>query len=218
MRQYEITFIIDPVLPGDEVKAAAKAYEKLLTEDGCTIVHMDDMGLKELAYPIKKRNSGMYQCIEFQTGEGNPLPKMELAMRRDERVLRFLTVKLDKNGIKYNDDKRKGLIGKKTSEKSDSDKPKEERAPRYKDDLTLIYGIEAKTAKLLNTAGITSYAKLSSATPAEVAEILTKGGPAFKGIETATWPDQGQLAASAKWTQLTEMKDKLSGNTSSEEE
>ncbi len=120
MKQYEVTFIVDPVLSGDEIKSTAKAYEDFLKDSGSSIVHVDELGLKQLAYPIKKRTSGIYYVIEYQTPTGSFLPKMELSLKRDERILRFLNVKLDKYGVKYNDDKRKGLIGKK------KDKVKEE--------------------------------------------------------------------------------------------
>lgn len=113
MRQYEVTFIVDPVLSGDEIKSTAQAYLDMLQQEGCTVVHTDEMGLRQLAYPIKKRNSGVYYCVEFQSESGSFIPKVELAMSRDERIMRFLTVALDKFGVKYNDDKRKGLIGKK---------------------------------------------------------------------------------------------------------
>ncbi|MEM9544795.1 MAG: 30S ribosomal protein S6 [Bacteroidota bacterium] len=113
MRQYEVTFIVDPVLSGDEIKSTAKAYEDFLKDSGSSIVHVDELGLKQLAYPIKKRTSGIYYVIEYQTPTGSFLPKMELSLKRDERILRFLNVKLDKYGVKYNDDKRNGLIGKK---------------------------------------------------------------------------------------------------------
>ena len=113
MLQYEVTFIVDPVLSGDEIKSTAKAYEDLLKDNGASIVHVDDMGLRQLAYPIKKRTSGIYYTIEFKTATGAFLPKMELSLKRDERILRFLNIKLDKHGIKYNEDKRNGLIGKK---------------------------------------------------------------------------------------------------------
>lgn len=112
MRHYEVTFIVDPVLSGDEIKLTAKTYEDMLVTEGSTIVHIDDMGLRQLAYPINKRSSGIYYCIEFSSEEGAFLPKLELALRRDERIMRFLTIKLDKYGVKYNEDKRKGLIGK----------------------------------------------------------------------------------------------------------
>ena len=44
--------------------------------------------------------------------------KFELNMTRNERLLRYLTVKLDKYGVKYNDDKRNGRIGKRKSEET----------------------------------------------------------------------------------------------------
>lgn len=113
MKQLEVTLIVDPVLSGDEIKATAQTYVDLLTNKGCTIVHVDEMGLRSLAYTINKRNSGVYFCIEFQSTTGELIDELELALRRDERIMRFLTVSLDKYGIKYNDDKRKGLIGQK---------------------------------------------------------------------------------------------------------
>ena len=111
MRQYEVTFVVGPVLPKNEVEEKAKLYTDLLKENGCEIVHIDNMGLRQLAYPIKRFNSGYYYCIEFQSEFGAAIDPVELAMRRDEQLLRFLTVHLDKYGIKYNEDKREGKIG-----------------------------------------------------------------------------------------------------------
>ena len=111
MRHYEVTFIVDPVLSGDEVKSAAEHVQKELKGFGATIVAVDEMGLQQLAYPIKKRSSGVYYTIEFGCDVADWLIKFELNMKRNERLLRFLTVKLDKYGIKYNDDKRNGRIG-----------------------------------------------------------------------------------------------------------
>jgi len=125
MRHYEVTFIVDPVLSGDEIKSTAQTYVGMLQQEGCTIVHTDEMGLRQLAYPINKRNSGVYYCVEFSSENGAFIPKMELALSRDERIMRFLTTSLDKYGVKYNDDKRKGLIGKKERKV----KPEAEAAP-----------------------------------------------------------------------------------------
>ncbi|MCB9308531.1 MAG: 30S ribosomal protein S6 [Lewinellaceae bacterium] len=110
MNQYEVTFIIDPVLSGDEIKTTGSTYESLLKDNGCNIVHVHDMGLRQLAYPINKKSSGIYYCIEFSTTAGEVISKVELALRRDERIMRFLTVKLDKYGVKYNEDRRSGKI------------------------------------------------------------------------------------------------------------
>ncbi len=113
MRHYEVTFIVDPVLSGDEVKATAEHVQKELKGFGATIVAVDEMGLRQLAYAINKRSSGVYYTIEFGCDVADWLVKFELNMKRNERLLRFLTVKLDKYGIKYNDDKRNGRIGSK---------------------------------------------------------------------------------------------------------
>lgn len=113
MRNYEVNFIVDSVLSGDEINATAQTYFDMLTSNECTIVDKGEMGLRQLAYPIKGRSTGVYFCTEFQVPSGAFLAKLELALRRDERIVRFLSVKLDKFGVKFNDDRRNGLIGKK---------------------------------------------------------------------------------------------------------
>lgn len=127
MRHYEVTFIVDPVLSGDEVKSTAEHIQKELTGFGATIVAVDEMGLRQLAYPINKRSSGVYYTIEFGCDVSDWLVKFELNMKRNERLLRFLTVKLDKYGIKYNDDKRNGRIG--SRKKKEAAPAAEEAAP-----------------------------------------------------------------------------------------
>ena len=123
MRNYEVTFIVDPVLSGEEIKTTAQTYSDMLKNADAEIVHIDEMGLRTLAYPINKRNSGVYYCIEFKVPNGDIIDDLELALRRDERIMRFLSFKLDKFGIKYNEDKRAGKIGKakrpKSKEKKD---------------------------------------------------------------------------------------------------
>ncbi len=111
MKNYEVTFIVNPVLSGDEMKSTAVTYQDLLKDQGCNIIHFNEIGLQALAYPIKKCTSGVYYCIEFESPNGEFMGKFELALKRDERILRFLTVRLDKFGIKYNQDKRDGKIG-----------------------------------------------------------------------------------------------------------
>lgn len=138
MRHYEITFIIDPVLSSSEIDDTASTYEKHLVKEGCTIVHNNNMGLRQLAYPIKKRTSGMYRCIEVETDSSDFINKLELALRRDERIMRFLTVKLDKYGVKYNQDKRDGLIGKvKKKEEKEADEKARLEATRAAHALTM---------------------------------------------------------------------------------
>ncbi|MEZ4950862.1 MAG: 30S ribosomal protein S6 [Saprospiraceae bacterium] len=130
MRQFEVTFIVDPVLPKDEIQAKANKYVDYLKANDANIVHIDEMGLRQLAYPIKNRNSGIYYCIEFQSELGQVVDGLELTLRRDEELLRFLTVSLDKYGVKYNADKRAGLIGKKKKSDKKADAPVAAAAPK----------------------------------------------------------------------------------------
>jgi small subunit ribosomal protein S6 len=111
MRHYEVTFIVDPVLSGDEVKSTAQNIQDELVRYGASIVAVDELGLRQLAYPINKRSSGVYYCVEFACEVADFMGKFELNLKRNEKLLRFLTVKLDKYGVKFNDDRRNGLIG-----------------------------------------------------------------------------------------------------------
>ena len=130
MLNYEVTFIVDPVLSGDEIKSTAQIYENLLKDAGYSITHIEEMGLRQLAYPINKKYSGIYYSIEFSGETGTIVPTLELALSRDERIMRFLTVKLDKYGVKYNEDKRAGKIGKakKIEKKSANKKGRDDRS------------------------------------------------------------------------------------------
>lgn len=128
MKQYECTFIIDPVLSGDEIKQTANMYLEHIKTNDCEIVHFEEMGVRQLAYPINRRNAGAYFTIEFTTENTNLISELELAFRRDDRVLRYLTLSLDKHGVKYNQDKRAGLIGKRKELEAAARKKKEEEA------------------------------------------------------------------------------------------
>lgn len=112
MRNYETTFIVDPVLSTEDIKSTAQAYVDNLQKEGCEIVFVDEMGLRTLAYDINRRSNGIYYSIEYTAPNGAFLKTYELALQRDERILRFLTVALDKYGVQYNADKRAGKIGK----------------------------------------------------------------------------------------------------------
>ena len=105
MNQYETVFILTPVLSDEQMKEAVKKYEDQLTSRGAEIVHEESWGMRKLAYPIQKKSTGFYQLIEYKA-EGTVIADVETELKRDERILRFLTVKLDKHAIAYNEKKR----------------------------------------------------------------------------------------------------------------
>ena len=103
--KYETVFILTPVLSDAQMKEAVEKFSNVLTENGCTIVNTENWGLRKLAYPIQKKSTGFYTLIEFN-GETNVVKKLETAFRRDERVLRFLTFRLDKYAAEYAEKRR----------------------------------------------------------------------------------------------------------------
>lgn len=108
-KRYETVFILTPVLSDDQAKEAAKKFKKTITDLGGKIVNEEHWGLRKLAYPIQKKTTGFYHLLEF-AGEGQEIVnQLEVTFKRDERILRFLTVALDKHAVAYAD-KRKGLI------------------------------------------------------------------------------------------------------------
>lgn len=105
MNQYETVFIANPVLSTTQMKEAVAKFRDLITNNEGELVHEEDWGLKKLAYPIQKKTTGFYYLFEFKS-KPEFINKFETEFRRDERVMRFLTVKLDKFAIQYNERKR----------------------------------------------------------------------------------------------------------------
>ena len=103
VKQYETVFIATPVLSEEQMKETVKKYIDLLTSKGAEIVY--NWGMRKLAYPIRKKTTGFYYLIEFKA-EGSVINDLEVAYKRDERLLRFLTVSLDKHAVAYNEKKR----------------------------------------------------------------------------------------------------------------
>lgn len=111
LKHYENIIIITPILSDDQAKDTAKEYEDFLIIKKGKIVHQEHWGLKKLAYPIHKKQSGCYHLFEFLL-TSNLISDLELKLRQDERILRFLTVKLNKYGIEYAERRRKKLLKK----------------------------------------------------------------------------------------------------------
>lgn len=105
-RRYETVFIMTPVLSEEQAKETVNKFKKFLEERNARIIHEEDWGLRKLAYPIKKKTTGFYHLIEFE-GEPGIISDLELNYKRDERILRYLTVHLDKYGIEYAEKRRK---------------------------------------------------------------------------------------------------------------
>lgn len=111
VNRYETVFILTPVLSDDQVKETVKKFENFLTSNGAKMVAKEDWGLKKLAYPIENKKSGFYHLFQFEA-PGEVINGFEVEFRRDERVMRYLTVKLDKYAIEWAEKRRNRMSNK----------------------------------------------------------------------------------------------------------
>jgi small subunit ribosomal protein S6 len=106
MNQYETVFILTPVLSDEQMKETVAKFKKLLTDKGAEIVNEEAWGLKKMAYAIEKKSTGFYCLLQFKA-EPSIVNTLETGYRRDEKVIRFITVKLDKYAVAYAEKRRK---------------------------------------------------------------------------------------------------------------
>lgn len=112
---YETVFILTPVLSDVQMKDAVDKFKKVLTDAGAEMINEENWGLKKLAYPIQHKTTGFYQYFEFKAAP-ETIATLETEFRRDEKIMRFLTVALDKHALEYNEKRRKGEFNKKEKE------------------------------------------------------------------------------------------------------
>ncbi len=105
MNHYETVFILNPVLSEEQIKETVKKYEDILISRDAKMIHKENWGLKKLAYPIQNKKSGFYHLFEY-TVAGDAINKLEVEFRRDERIMRYLTVSLDKHAIAWAEKRR----------------------------------------------------------------------------------------------------------------
>lgn len=110
LNHYETVFILTPVLSDAQMKEAVEKFKTILTENGATITNEENWGLRKLAYPIQKKSTGFYTLLQFDA-ESTIVDKLETMYRRDERIIRFLTFRLEKFAYEYAE-KRKGIKAK----------------------------------------------------------------------------------------------------------
>ncbi|UKN02111.1 30S ribosomal protein S6 [Paracrocinitomix mangrovi] len=120
MNRYETVFILTPVLSEEQAKEAVKVYEDYITKNGGTIKHKEFWGLKKLAYQIQKKSTGFYSLVEFEN-DGTLIKKLEIEFKRDERIMRFLSIRMDKHHVAFAEKTRKaGTNTAKTEEKAEA--------------------------------------------------------------------------------------------------
>jgi len=112
LKNYETVFILTPVLSESQMKDAVSKFKKILTDHKAKVTNLEEWGLRKLAYPIEHKSTGFYNLVEFSAGP-DAIGALETEFKRDEKVMRFLTISLNKHAEEYNEKRRKGEFKKK---------------------------------------------------------------------------------------------------------
>ncbi|QQR85473.1 MAG: 30S ribosomal protein S6 [Flavobacteriales bacterium] len=130
--RYETIFILTPVLSEDQTKEVVKKFKDLVKKGSGKVHHEESWGMRKLAYPIQKKSTGFYHLFEFE-GQSSFIDKLETEYRRDERVIRFLTVKMDQHHVAFAERRRNKA---KSEQPAGEAAEKPARAPRKKKEET----------------------------------------------------------------------------------
>jgi small subunit ribosomal protein S6 len=135
LKQYETVFIATPVLSDAQMKEAVAKYTGFIKDNGGEVVYEEDWGLRQLAYPIQHKTSGFYHLIQFK-GTPEFVADLETQYHRDERIIRYLTVALDKNAVAYAEHRRQNKQAKANEAKAEDVKAeaKETEAPESEEE------------------------------------------------------------------------------------
>lgn len=114
-RTYEVMYIVDPETPVDKIGKLNEAVGNLIEKQGGTVVKMEDIGTRTLAYPIQKRTEGHYVLFEVD-GSGQEIAELERRMRVNDMIMRYITVRVDEDRKKA--DKMKAKREKRTAQRA----------------------------------------------------------------------------------------------------
>ena len=94
-RQYEVVFIVDPTAD-EEVPKLTDGFKQIVTDQGGVVTKAETMGKRQLAYQILHHKDGTFVLLEIE-GSGREIAELERRMRVNDRVLRYITVRVDED-------------------------------------------------------------------------------------------------------------------------
>ena len=95
-RTYEVMYIVAPETDGEKIDKLNEAVGKLIEKEGGEVVRMDNIGIRNLAYPIQKKTEGHYVLFEVD-GSGQEIAELERRMRVNDLIMRYITVRVDED-------------------------------------------------------------------------------------------------------------------------
>lgn len=110
MADYELVFIVDPRLSDEETVAVSDEYKELLTSLGAQVTKEESWGKRKLAYEINKLNEGSYVLFHVEVDGNNPFVEVERRMHQNEKILRYLTVRMDRGRLRRRSQATRGQV------------------------------------------------------------------------------------------------------------
>ncbi len=95
-RTYEVMYIVDTDASADDFTRLSETLQQIVTDQGGTITKTEDMGRRQLAYPIGHKSEGHYMLLEID-GTGREIAELERRMRVNDQIVRYLTVRVDED-------------------------------------------------------------------------------------------------------------------------
>jgi len=119
-------YIVDPETAADKITKLNTAVGNLIEKEGGSIVRMDDIGRRPLAYPIQKKNEGHYVLFEIE-GSGQEIAELERRMRVNDMIIRYMTVRVDEDRKKAEKmrTKRENRVSRRSSFRKTEEAPAE---------------------------------------------------------------------------------------------
>lgn len=96
MRNYEIMFIVKPILSEDDTKKVINDFKNIITDNGGAITGETEMGQRELAYEIKKYKSGFYYVLEVEASDDKAIKEFDRLALISGDIVRHLITKIEK--------------------------------------------------------------------------------------------------------------------------
>ena len=96
MRRYELIYIVNPNLDAESLGEVVAKFSDLTKKLKGYLVKVTEWGKKKLAYEVKRFDKGYYIVFDF-CGSPETVKELERNLKLDDRVLKYLTVKIDED-------------------------------------------------------------------------------------------------------------------------
>ena len=106
---YELTYIISPVLEDEQYPTVIQRINDLITSNGGTVEEVEEWGLRKFAYEMDKKQTGFYVNLYFE-GPATTIEPIERAMRIDDEIMRYLTLKYDAKMMRHRELVKKNAV------------------------------------------------------------------------------------------------------------